>query len=310
MRNRFKYLMLLPLTTIVSCGYSTSYLVEGSKYTSSVFKENYYNHWDNELLAAKNAEKHPIVDVTDETLVTGINYSFYSSNTITGLSEIDPNFFEKDPGLEQYSSEYKMNSVDDSFNYGYQSKLFDGQMVCGGQNGHPEYAYQLGRVQTNQKGFSVRFSKESNELHYFAMNFKATTDNTINCEPVPGTTDPHAGADQRLYHESSFTLLITLYLKTTGGIEAYPFSVDIDLTGKVGDSYKTNNGHFYNFLAFDLEQYKTETFSFTRLVGVSVEFEVISDALIEYNAAQGVEISYDDYALFLYEMFFPYTSWN
>lgn len=307
MRNRFKYLMLLPLTTIVSCGYSTSYLVEGNKYTSSVFKENYYTHWDKEL---KTAHKNPIVDVTDETIVSGVSYSFFGSNTINGLSEIDPNFFEKDPGLEEYSGEYKMNSVDDIFNYGYQSKLFDGQMVCGGQNGHPEYAYQLGRVQINQSGFSIRFSKESNELHYFAMNFKATTDNTIKCDPVPNTTDPHSSIDVQLYHESTFTLLVTLYLKTNNGIEGYPFSIDVSLTGKVNNSYKTNNGSYYNFLAFDLQKYKTETFSFTRLVGVSVEYEVTSDTLIEYNAGRGVDISYDDYALFLYEMFFPYTSWN
>ena len=72
MNKKMKYLLLLPLTTIVSCGYSSSYLVEGNKYTSAKFSENYYTHWDNEL---KSAHKNEVIDVTNEALITGINYN-------------------------------------------------------------------------------------------------------------------------------------------------------------------------------------------------------------------------------------------
>lgn len=301
--RKIKYLMLLPLVSIVSCGYSTSYLVEGNKYVSAVFKENYYSHWDNEL---KNATKKEVVDVTDSKIACEVNYGF-DSHLLEGIEAIDPNFFEQAPDIEDYGADFKMNAVDDSFNYGYQSKLFDGQMVCGGQNGHPEYAYQYGRVQINEDGFSARFSKESGDLHYFAMNFKASTDNTISdTHPAYKEDGSRAYNDYDLMHESRLELIITLYTKTLSGIEAHPFTTEIDLLGAVkqGMNYykKTNNGHVYTFLAFDLEEYEL-----SRCVGVSIEFDILEDHLLDKNKELGNDMTY---ALFLYEIFLPYTSWN
>ena len=48
-----KYFLLLPLVALTSCGYSLDYIVEGNKYNSPVFSENYYRHWDDELKHAK-----------------------------------------------------------------------------------------------------------------------------------------------------------------------------------------------------------------------------------------------------------------
>lgn len=311
MNRKLKYLFLLPMTAVVSCGYSTSYLVEGDRYNSPIFEKNYYTNWDYEL---KSATKRETIVVGDNKLITGIYYSVFSSNEIEGLGTIDPNFFDKDPDLEEYAAQYKMNSIDDSFNYGYQSKLFDGQMVCGGQNGRPEYAYQLGRVQTPESGFSARFSKESSDLHYVALQFKASCDNTKDCYLLDDTvTSPHGHTDSQLFHESVIDLTVTLYVKTYTGIVAQPLQVTIDMTGGIpvgydihGDplyEYKTNNGHYYTFLAIDLEGYA----DMTRLIGVSVNFTVTEDELLRQNKEKGVDLSY---ALFLYEIFFPYTSWN
>ena len=290
MLKNMKYLMLLPLTAIVSCGYSTSYLVEGNKYVSAVFKENYYTHWDNEL---KNASKVASIDVSDEMVICEVDYG-YDDFKLHGIEEIDPNFFEEAPNLEDYGTQFKMNDVDDLFNYGYQSKLFDGQMVCGAQNGHSEFAYQLGRVQIQESGFSIRFSKESNELHYFAMQFKASTDNTLpSMYKVDGTP---AQSDYDLMHESKIKLNINLYIKTFNGIEAHPFTANVDLTGTVSQGsanrYKTNNGHVYTFLAFDLEKYNTDNFTFSRLVGISIDFEIMEDELLAVNKNKGVDMTY------------------
>lgn len=306
MHKRFKYLLLLPLVAIVSCGYSTSYFVEGDKYTSANFKENYYKHWDDEL---KKSTKFDPLDVTDEAYI--YDYGYSSSAALPEFGIIDPNYFDSEPLIEEYGKEFKMGAVDDSFRYGYQSKLYDGQMVCGAQNGmdgkdgRPDYTYQKGRVQTAESGFSIRFSKESNELHYFAMQFKASTDNTREYYTVGGT-EYKKQPDNALYHDSSIALTVTLFLKNNEGIVGYPFTINVDF-----DKKSTNVGAHYTFVAFDLTKYKTDTFSFTRLVGVSVTYKVLSDELIDYNKDMGVsDISYDDYALFLYEMFFPYTSWN
>ena len=292
--NKFKkYFLLLPLVGVVSCGYSVNNLVPGNKYNSPIFQENYYRHWDNEL---KNAKKEAVKDVS------GISVTSYSE-----LERIDPNFAL--PGApatdEEYGVQYKMSGIDDSFRYGYQSKLFDGQMVCGAQDGHMEYAYQLGRVQIDSNGFSVRFSKESSGLNYFAMQFKATTDNTKKCFKV--NSEEYATSDTDLFHTSVVDLTITLYVKTNNGIVGHPYISSIMFNNT------TNNGHSYKFYAFDLSEEKL-----TRLVGVSVQYTV-NDDLINWNKymdeTHASEPDYEkvgniDYALFLYEMFFPYTSWN
>lgn len=288
--NKFKkYLLLLPVITVVSCGYYVDYLVKGDMYISINFSENYYRHWDNEL---KNAKKVEEIVLTDG-YITSFNK----------LEQIDPNFaLEGAPKNDlEYGEEYKMNSVDDSFNYGYQSKLFDGHTRCGGID-HPDWAYQKGRVQIDDKGFSIRFSKESDTLQYFALQFKASTDNTKDCYPVGSTEISHAedgnAHDVRLIHSSVIDLNITLYVKTSKGIVGHPFVSTLTLDA-------TNNGSAYVFYAFDLSNLEKKL---TRLVGVSVTYDY-DDELINWNKKDGRDIDLD-YALLLYEMFFPYTSWN
>ena len=137
--NKFnKYFLLLPTVVITACGTSIDYLVPGNKYNSPVFTENYYTHWDAEL---KNARKVEEKEMTDKSITKFSDLDKVDPNAATGIIHYST--------ANEYGADYKMNSVDDSFNYGYQSKLFDGQMVCGAQNYHPEWAYQLGRIQTN-----------------------------------------------------------------------------------------------------------------------------------------------------------------
>lgn len=290
-----KYLLLLPVLTAISCGYSVGYLVPGDRYTSSNFQENYYRHWDKEL---KNAKLVASKDVTS-TRITSFD----------DLDKIDPNFAL--PGAitspVEYGKEYKMSGVDDSFKYGYQSKLFDGQMFCGAQieQLNPNYEYQKGRVQIDEKGFSARFSKESSALHYFAMQFKASTDNTVDCYPVGSTTlseygttlEEHNIHDAKMKHSAVVELTITLYVKTSKGIVGHPYKSSIPFVDT------NNDGHYYVFYAFDLQ---SENLS--RLVGVSATYTT-DDELIKWNKKDGRDIDITS-SLLLYEMFFPYTNWN
>ena len=67
-KSRLLTLMVLPFLS--SCGgFSLNYIVEGNKYNSPVFTENYYEHWDSEL---KNAEKDSPIDVS-ENKITSFN---------------------------------------------------------------------------------------------------------------------------------------------------------------------------------------------------------------------------------------------
>lgn len=288
--NKFKkYFLLLPTVVVTACGTSIDYLVPGNKYNSPVFTENYYSHWDNEL---KNARKVEEKEMTDKSITKFSDLDQVDPNAATGIIHYST--------ANEYGADYKMNSVDDSFNYGYQSKLFDGQMVCGAQNYHPEWAYQLGRIQTNEKGFSVRFAKESDDLHYFAMQFKASTNNQIDCYPVGSdeislASDPNH--DEVIRHNSDVQLTVTIYVKTNKGIVGHPYRSLIKF-----EYNNTNNGSYYIFYAFSLEEE-----NLSRAVGVSFTFTV-EDALINHNKTKGIENI--DYALFLYEMFLPYTYWH
>ena len=163
-KSRLLVLSVLPFLS--SCGgFSLNYIVEGNKYISYIFTENYYEHWDSEL---KNAEKVVPIDVTDNKITS------YSD-----IGKVDKNLLIENPysSVRAYASHYALMNADSSFYYGVQSKLFDGEAYCDGY-------YQKHRVQTNQGGFSVRFQKESDELTYFAMQFKATTNNQYDCYPV------------------------------------------------------------------------------------------------------------------------------
>lgn len=289
--NKFKrYLLLLPMVMVVSCGTSVNYLVPGNKYNSPIFTENYYRHWDSEL---KNAKKVEAKDVTDSSIRKFSDLDLIDPNVATGIVSFD--------NANQYGAAYKMNSVDDSFNYGYQSKLFDGQMVCGAQNYHPEYAYQLGRIQTDSNGFSVRFAKESDDLHYFAMQFKASTNNQIDCYPVGSSTlspaSDGAAHDDRIRHASTIELTVSIYVKTNKGIVAHPYVSEI-----IFPESATNNGGYYVFYAFSLENEEL-----SRAVGVSFAF-TYNDELINWNKTKGIDNI--DYALFLYEVILPYTYWH
>lgn len=275
-----KVLLFLPLIGLTSCGYSLSYLVEGNKYNSPIFKENYYTHWDNNY---KNAK-------------IGIEKTLDSDHFITSFNDLwkyDARMISKPDiyDVYEYGKEYKMIGVDKQFNYGYQSKLFDGQVVCGGY-------YQLSRIQIDGNGFSGSFEKESNELSYFALQFKSTTDSKQECLAVNETGTPYVHSNETsLYHSSTITLNIGIYTKNNKNeLVKNSYTAVIENSG-------TNNGSRYIFFAFDLKED-----SLSRMIGFSITYTV-DDELINWNKNHGGPETLD-YALFLYEMFLPYTSWN
>lgn len=279
MKNKKRLLMLLPIFFLTSCGgYSVSYLVKGSTYNSPVFKENYYTHWDDEFKGL-TPNKHNVSTLYD----------------FSNLFYLDSSVFGRYNTSSDYAKDYKMNNRDEMFNYGVQSKLFDGQMVCGAQNDRPDLAYQLARIQLDTNGCSIRFSKESDELDYFAMQFKATTDNTVK-EVYKVNSDQLAKEDKDMYHNSVLNINLSLYTKSDNGIVNNEFSFTVNMDNKI-----TNNGSGYKFVAFDLKQY-----NLSRLIGVSFTY-TYDDELINWNKTKGVDI---DYAMFLYEIFLPNTSWH
>ena len=295
MRKKSLILAFSPiLVALSSCGgYSLGYIVKGNTYNSAVFGENYYTHWDAEL---KNAKASQNIELNDtDYIVSFDDIALIDDKIAVEDPYADPSKYPTTQAkIRQYSKDQRLMNYDKSFYYGVQSKLFDGESYC-------DSYYQRHRVQSNEAGFSVRFTKESETLPYFAMQFKSTTNVQKKCYPVGSDTpvdNPEAdGNYEKFFHKSVLTLDICLYTKTNEGIVNNKFAVkEIHLD-------HTNDGGNYTFLGFDLGQY-----SVTRCVGFSVSFSIVSDELLEWNKNKG--ITDIDYALFIYEIFMPYTFWH
>ena len=290
MNKKIRPLLLLMLPALASCGgFSLDYIVKGNKYMSADFNENYYEHWDDELKTAEHAKTFTDTDT-----------QFIEDFDDVGL--IDQNLLLDNPysDVEEYGKDYRLNKTNEIFNYGVQSKLFDGISYCRSR-------FQRVRVQSRKSGFSVRFSKESDELNYFAIHFKATTNNQIQAYKVG--TNELGNKDQDYFHTSSFDLTISLYVKDNQNkIVAYDFKKNVLFDGVTNNGAELN----YKFLAFNAKEIGTEQFTISRVVGFSVTFDNLNDELIKWNNENhpDIKISEDDYALFIYEVFMPYTYWH
>ena len=294
--KKFKILLLPLVAALSSCGgYSLDYIVEGDKYLSSDFKKNFYDHWDSELANAYNVGSP--ISVQDNKITSFKN---------VGL--IDPHYATVDPSSlnqQNYSETHKLSNSDQMFMYGVQSKLFDGRYVCDGK-----HQQQL-RIQTRETGFSVRFSKESDALSYFAMNFKVTTNNQVKCykyNPNPEAEPVIAESDEDLFHNSNIDIRVTIYVKEFSDIVAYDFTSNLEFNNNT-----TNNGSIYYFYAFDLSNIKNRFDQpLSRMVGFSITYTA-HDELIEYNKDKTIDdkpVGVIDYALFIYEVYLPYTYWH
>lgn len=317
-----KYLLLFPLLiALSSCGgFSLDYIVEGDKYISSNFLKNYYEHWDDELANAARLVSYNV----DDSRITSFKQ----------IGNLDPNYATANPDslneskLDAYSHAHMLINYNESFKYGVQSKLFDGRFLCDGLQ-------QRSRIQIREnKGFSVRFSKESDGLSYFAMNFKTTLNNQTRCYKVDESEHPvdvEARTDSDKFHSSVIQLTVTIFVKQEGYIIGYDFvsTLDFDkcycnydrILRKEGESEDpepsketTNNGSIYYFYGFDLSKVRTyNNEPLSRMVGFSINYKVISDKLNEFNEGKYIDgnpVEKMDYAIFLYEVYLPYTYWH
>ena len=306
MNKKLRYLLLLPIVGVLaSCGgFSLDYIVDGDRYLSADFNKNYYNNWNSELV---ESNKNPVKSFNEGD--TAFIEKFSDAYLFDRNLLVNPDAKPEDPtyhklkylDVEEYGEVYKLNSLSDCFNYGVQSKLFDGISYCRGR-------YQRVRVQTNRKGFSVRLSKESDALDYFGIHFKATTNNQIKCYKVG--SEEYATKDSDLFHTSSFDLTVSIYCKNDNNeIACYNFIKHIEFNGTTNNGSESN----YKFVSFQLKDLPDGTpagLTLRRCVGFSVQFNNLEDDLISWNKEKGVSISEDDYALFIYEVFMPNTYWH
>lgn len=288
--SRFKMLFIAPALLITSCGYGLKEVYDGLPYNSTKFTENYYGVWDDAI--NPDSPKTKINDKRDVHEL-GEADKLFRSTSEAAFKDCDPHWneysyesdlYEPENGTKAYGPAVCLSNYDESFKYGIVSKMFDGQMFCNGY-------YQMARTQiepTNQNanaGIGVLFSKECNNASYFMMNFK--------CALVSETSQDLP------FGRTNLNLDIGFILKNDTGYTYLPLRVTVnDVPTNSGDANRSDG---YVCLGFNFSQLP----ELNRLIGFTVKYQKTSDT---------ISPSYPDvnlyHALMLYEVSFPYTTWN
>lgn len=270
-KKYLKSFILLTCLTLTSCSGELNEIFNGDEYNNPTFKENYYRERPDEL-----KDENKIIKQDEIILSEG---DFFRSYEEDDLFYLDENIYST--AYTSYGDLYKLSNVDESFKYGYLSKLYDGEMFCNGR-------FQLSRVQVDEDGFATLFNKEIYTYDYFAMNFKCAAnfdDNT----PIGS-------------HSSHIELTISFYIRN--GINFIEVPIVIDTDDIPTNAVETNSPRTYIFLTFDLHNSSFRNIDFTRLCGYSISYEYISDEVLDNNKDKESE-----YALMLYEVLFPNSTW-
>jgi len=294
MKSIYKILLFAPVLVLTSCGYGLKETYNGIPYNSTVFEENYYNVWNDQInpYSEKNkinqqSEVRHLEENEDQVFVSMDEGNFRKNDNnwasyAYGYDKTEP----EDKNLKAYGPSVKLSKYDDSFKYGLTSKLFDGQMFCNG-----DFQQSRTQVEPNNsskgKGLGVLLSKESNDASYFMMNFK--------CSVVKKDDQnlPRASSNVRLY--------IGLYTKNSEGYSYIPVTFDVnDVPTNSSDGSGETRKNNYICFGFSLKNLTTE-----RLIGFSIQYEKISDT---YSDTHPTEETL--HAIMLYEVSFPYTTWH
>lgn len=286
-----KIILLFSLFSLTSCKQLLKEVYNGNYYNSPIFEENFFTRKLSSLSQNVDEVIPYSLDKTKDGVFTSFNDMSVDKDaklSIHGENKDKPLYYEEDyvsnDSFSLYDIGYgptrKMSLIDDSFKYGYVSKLFDGQMFCNGR-------YQNARVQIDESGFDHLFTKEINSYDldgnktYFALNFKAAVDYT---------TDVKVSS-----HLSKIDLHISFYMKKTNN-HYKKVTTTYRLENIPTNPIESHSENAYSFYGFEFNG-----FDIDRLCGFSISYDLIEDQYVQNNNLK--------YSLLLYEMLIPFTYW-
>lgn len=288
MKKRYlTFLMLIPF--LASCS-KTSELYVDYAYNSPDFMKNYYNE-------TKGIRDLGIASYESHTMLPGLGYT--STDSLSGILEEDnqEGYIWNAGYYEDYDKEYGRNNnltkIDESFAYGYLSKLYDGRVRC-------ESKFQLSRVQLDKHGYATYFPKKLVNYKFFAFSLRGATDyeNTYSSpSPLAGTVYVDITinfykhiTNSSEYNVVNFTLPNVPIPCDSGG--------DTNLVTVYLASDNNNNGvieRTYHYLIED-----TVAMSFEYELKTTRE-DLTDDASVEKD---------HHFAVMLYEVMFPKSTWK
>ena len=195
-----QYLTLLMLIPFLAGCSKTNELYADYAYNSTNFMENYYTdqHGIREL---------GIASTVSYPLVAGLGYT--SANSLNGIkAEDNPNGYPWSDPLDlnnEFGRNNNLTKIDNSFAYGYLSKLYDGRVRCEGK-------FQLSRVQLDKTGYATYFPKKLESYKYFSFSLRGATDyenSSANPSPLRGmvNVDIHISFYRHIVNSSQYDVV-------------------------------------------------------------------------------------------------------
>ena len=340
-RFLYKGALLMMVFGLTACGYSLDELYDRASFNSVNFSDNYYTRWDQDISykESKNKITNPeaetiYLDKTKDHVFTKFgedNFRIVEGKYNNYVYEEDLSEVENEQGKLPYGPNNDLNDIDNSFRYGFMSRLFDGQLFCNG-------LYERARVQINSEGFGRTFSKELSEKDspttYFALSFKTSIEfrrvvevdgQEVNIDIAKWLYGNSTGS---LVHNTDIALTINFYLKNENGYERVPVYYEIDdVPCNQSDNYSRSNYYLFGF------EIGNSVPSLDRCAGISIEYaytdsylDDINSRIDEINLANQSNPYFDtseenlacreliggdvQHSILLYEIMFPNSTWH
>lgn len=302
MRNK-KALVFVLLPLFLSSCSKTNELYTGGAYDTGNFETNYY-------LEHNNVDKLKIGNVITKDASSVTHISNPSRNSfIEGLNPTDQTYFYKDKNGNEQSSFLEWNddiphddfgfgygptknliSIDNSFAYGFLSRLYDGRVRCDGY-------YAESRVQINKTGFSTFFPKELKQATYFGLSLRGQT----SCEGFE-------------YSLADINLNIKFYKHNVLKEENDLIEININNLQAPSNTHGASSLMLFYFIdVFGLEYQKY----IEDIIAISIDFSLnsINGSSVDFSKYGTPVDDKDDqnnphFALMLYEMMLPDSIWN
>lgn len=180
--NRWKaILVLLPILILSSCGTMTREIYEDGQFEDPIFGANYYTYLPATLKTATDFRTYQL-DESNSKYGEITNNTFTQSLAAQDVIRNLPNaatIFNKLYGenstlndyerTDAYYEENALGKVNDSFRYGYFSKLTDGLAHCDGSGARV-------RIQAAEDGFGTIFNQRLTQYYSFVLALRGGTD--------------------------------------------------------------------------------------------------------------------------------------
>ncbi|MFA5481403.1 MAG: hypothetical protein WC282_03375 [Bacilli bacterium] len=276
--------------TLTGCMDDVRELYDGHAYDTGDFMQNYYSTWNESLKnnVAPVAKTYTLTSAnafqieTQQDLVDKLAPTD-SQNSDGTPYDLFPDTPKEDAGYG-YGPSNNLISIDESsFSRGFLSRLYDGRIHCDGST------YAQTRVQVDQSGYSTLFNKELMDYRYFALSMK--------------------GADDS---EKAYPVGVFINLSLKFYVYDYVDAIYVPYLFQFNNfEIMTNSGMSTTIIGFYFEFIMQNDFALlSRASGMSIEYEFAQD-YSDLTSDRNEEIEgKNHFALMLYEVLLPKSTWN